>query len=246
MNDKTRIMVKLEQFEKWYGKIHAVKPLDLNIKTGEAFVLFGPNGSGKTTILKAVCGLHAPSAGRIMVDGFDVSRQPEAAKKRFAYLPQRVSVPGLLTGREILTFYAGLKGVDRSRVDETLEFVNLTNAADRYSREYSGGMVQRLGLGIAYLQNAPLLLLDEPTLSLDSTGIEQFRRWIRSVKEKGITILFTSHIVENALQLADRVGVIVDGRLVNIQTAAEFSERAALGTTVVADRNSFENREGLR
>jgi ABC-type multidrug transport system ATPase subunit len=228
-------MLHFEQFEKWYGKIHAVKCLDLEVRSGEVFVLFGHNGSGKTTILKAATGLHAPSSGRVLVDGIDMVTNPLGAKKRIAYLPQRLVVPGLLTGREVLAFYAGLKGVAPKKVEETLEFVSLSHDADRYTREYSGGMVQRLGLGIAYLQDVPLLLLDEPTLSLDPTGIEQFRRWIRAVKAKGVTVLFTTHIVENAVNLADRVGVLVDGRLVSVQSATEFQERVVTGTTVVAD-----------
>jgi len=228
-------MVHFDQFEKWYGKVHAVKQLDLEVRAGEAFVLFGPNGSGKTTMLKAACGLHSPTSGRVLVEGIDMDADPKEAKKRIAYLPQRMVVPGLLTGREVLTFYAGLKGVDSDRVEDTLEFVNLADDADRYTKEYSGGMIQRLGLGIAYLQRVPLLLLDEPTLSLDPTGIEQFRRWIQSVKERDVTVLFTSHIVENALQLADRVGVIIDGRLISVQSVSEFRERSLMGTTVVTD-----------
>jgi len=239
VNDDRQTMVRFEQFEKWYGKIHAVKSLDLEVHAGEAFVLFGPNGSGKTTILKAACGLHSPSSGRVLIHGIDISADPKGAKRQIAYLPQRVVVPGLLTGREVLAFYAGLKRVGPDRVEETLEFVSLTDDADRYTREYSGGMIQRLGLGIAYLQEVPLLLLDEPTLSLDPTGIEQFRRWISAVKEKNVTVVFTSHIVENALQLADRVGVIVDGRLVSVQTASEFRERLVMGTTVVTESESL-------
>jgi ABC-2 type transport system ATP-binding protein len=238
MREDKKIMVRFERFEKSYGKIHAVKPLDLEVRKGEAFVLFGPNGSGKTTILKAVCGLHSPSSGRVLIEGLDMAVDPKEAKKRIAYLPQRMVIPGLLTGREVLEFYAGLKRVDPSRVEETLEFVSLTNDADRYTREYSGGMIQRLGLGIAYLREVPLLLLDEPTLSLDPTGIEQFRRWICAVKERNVTVLFTSHIVENALQLADRVGVIVDGRLVSIQTASEFRDRSVMGAMVVTEGDS--------
>jgi ABC-2 type transport system ATP-binding protein len=233
-------MVRLERLEKWYGKIHAVKQLDLEVRAGEAFVLFGPNGSGKTTILKTVCGLHSPTSGRVLVDGIDIAVDPEGAKRRIAYLPQRMTAPGLLTGRELLSFYAGLKGVAEDRVEETLEFINLTDDADRYTKEYSGGMIQRLGLGIAYLQDVPLLLLDEPTLSLDPTGIEQFRRWIQTIKDNNVTVLFTSHIVENALQLADRVGVIVDGRLISVQTASEFRERSVTGTTVVTDGESLQ------
>ena len=227
-------IVRLERFEKRYGDIQAVRCLDLEVKSGEAFILLGPNGSGKSTILRAICGLHAPSSGRVLVDGIDMAADPVEAKKRIAYLPQRVTVPGLLTGREVLVFYAGLKGADLEMVDETLSFVSLSNDADRYTREYSGGMLQRLGLGIAYLQEVPLLLLDEPTLNLDHTGIEQFRTWILALKQKGVTILFTSHIVENVLQLADRVGVMAEGKLIKLQEAAVFRETVVNGTPTQA------------
>jgi ABC-type multidrug transport system ATPase subunit len=216
-----------------------VKSLDLEVRSGETFVLFGPNGSGKTTILRAVCGLHRPSVGRVLINGIDISADPVKAKECLAYLPQKVDVPGLLTGREVLSLYAGLRGIDSARVEETLGFVNLTDDADRYTREYSGGMVQRLGLGIAYLQEVPLLLLDEPTLSLDSTGIEQFRRWIRARKERGVTVLFTTHVVENAVQLADRIGIIIDGRLVRVQDAQEFQDKGMMTTTVIDGEKSL-------
>ncbi|MCP4656697.1 MAG: ABC transporter ATP-binding protein, partial [bacterium] len=199
-------MVRLEQFEKRYGSIHAVKRVDLEVRPGEAFVLLGANGSGKTTILRVVCGLHAPSSGRVLVDGVDVAADPREAKRKLAYLPQRVTVPELLTGREVLAFYAGLGGVEGARVDEALDLMGLAADANRYAREYSGGMVQRLGLAITWLREVPLLLLDEPTLNLDPTGTELFREWARGLKERGVTVLFTSHILHEALHLADRVG----------------------------------------
>ncbi|MCP4657859.1 MAG: ABC transporter ATP-binding protein [bacterium] len=231
-------MVRLEQFEKRYGSIHAVKPVDLEVRPGEAFVLLGANGSGKTTILRAVCGLHTPSSGRVLVDGIDVAVDPREAKRKLAYLPQRVTVPELLTGREVLAFYAGLNGVEGARVDEALELMGLADDADRYAREYSGGMVQRLGLAITWLRDVPLLLLDEPTLNLDPTGTELFREWIRKLKKQGVTVLFTSHILHEALHLADRVGVMAEGRLIKVQEVSEFRDRVLLETRVrvVLDR----------
>jgi len=231
-NNITSAMVRLEKFEKWYGEIHAVKNLDLEVQVGEAFVLLGSNGSGKSTILRSIVGLSAPSSGHVLVNGINLSKSPVQAKEQMAYLPQRVDFPGLLTGREILRFYAGLKSVDPLQVDRALDFISLNEEADRQVRGYSGGMLQRLALGVTYLRDVPLLLLDEPTLNLDPTGIEQFRKWIHELKSQGITILFTSHILQEALRLADRVGVMSEGRLVRVLEVAGFRDRVISATSV--------------
>ncbi|MCP4203529.1 MAG: ABC transporter ATP-binding protein [bacterium] len=231
-------MIRLERFDKWYQKLHAVKEMDLEVRAGEAFVLLGANGCGKTTVLRAIAGLHSPSSGRVLVDGFDIATDPLRAKRRIAYLPQRVTPPELLTGREVLQFYAGLDRVPLDRVGEALDFVGLVDDADRFTREYSGGMVQRLGLAVTYLRDVPLLLLDEPTLNLDPTGLGRFREWVGELRGKGKTIFFTSHILQEALRLADRVGVMSEGRLVRVQEVAGFRERVVQATTmrVVLDR----------
>jgi ABC-2 type transport system ATP-binding protein len=231
-NNTTSAMVRLEKFEKWYGEIHAVKNLDLEVQVGEAFVLLGSNGSGKSTILRSIVGLSAPSSGHVLVNGINLSKSPVQAKEQMAYLPQRVDFPGLLTGREILRFYAGLKSVDSLQVERALDFISLNEEADRQVRGYSGGMLQRLALGVTYLRDVPLLLLDEPTLNLDPTGIEQFRKWIHELKSQGITILFTSHILQEALRLADRVGVMSEGRLVRVLEVAGFRDRVISATSV--------------
>jgi len=235
---KTAPIVRLEGFEKWYGEIHAVKDVDLEIHSGEAFVLLGSNGSGKSTILRALAGLHAPSSGRVLVEGLDVASSPLAAKRILAYLPQRIEFPPLLTGREILLFYAGLKGVEARRATEALEFVDLLKDADRPTGGYSGGMLQRLALGVTYLKDVPLLLLDEPTLNLDPTGIQKFREWIHEVRDRGVTVVFTSHILQESLRLADRVGVMSEGELVKVLEVGGFRERvvAATSVRVVVDR----------
>lgn len=236
--DSKATMVRLEKFDKWYGEIHAVKNLDLEVHVGEAFVLLGSNGSGKSTILRSIVGLSAPSSGQVLVNGINLSKSPVQAKEQMAYLPQRIDFPGLLTGREILRFYAGLKSVDPLQVERSLDFVSLNEEADRQVRGYSGGMLQRLALGVTCLRDVPLLLLDEPTSNLDPTGIEQFRKWIQELKSKGITILFTSHILQEALRLADRVGVMSEGRLVRALEVAGFRDRVVSATSVqvVVDR----------
>ena len=231
-------MVRLERFEKRYGKVPAVRPLDLEVKRGESFALLGPNGSGKTTIIRALVGLHRPSAGRILVDGLDVVRSPNRVKERLSYAPQRVTMPEMLTAREVVTMFGRLKGVPDERGEEVLDLFSLTDAADRRTREFSGGMLQRLGLAVAFLKEVPLFVLDEPTANLDLLGVDRLRRLLGELGRKGTTVVFSSHIVQSAMQLADRVAVLVEGSLVKLEEAPVFRAAVTRRTTVrvVLDR----------
>ena len=228
----TTPLVKLERFEKRYGKLQAVWPLDLEIARGESFALLGPNGGGKTSVLRALVGLHAPSAGRVLVDGVDVVRSPDQVKARLSFVPQRVSLPGMLTARETLSLFARLKKVPLGRVEEILEEFELAPSADRRVGEYSGGMLQRLGLAIGFLREVDLLVLDEPTVNLDPPGIIQLHQLLHRLKGRGTSIVFSSHLLRSAVELADRVGVLVDGKMVEPEEAPVFHEAVARRTTV--------------
>jgi ABC-type multidrug transport system ATPase subunit len=225
-------MVRLERFEKRYGKFQAVKPLDLSVRRGESFAFLGPNGSGKTTIIRALVGLHAPSAGRVWIDGFDVVRSPQEVKQRLSYVPQRVSMPDMLTAREVVTLFAALRRAAPARVDEALELFALDDVADRRVFELSGGMVQRLGLAVAFVGDVPLLVLDEPTLNLDLLGVERLQHLLAELKQKGTTIVFSSHLLRHAMQLADRVAVLVEGELVNVAEMSVFHAAVTSQTLV--------------
>lgn len=237
MNDRVP-MIRLERFEKRYGKVQAVRPLDLEIERGEAFALLGPNGSGKTTIIRALVGLHRPSGGRILIDGLDVVKSPNQVKQRLSYAPQRVTMPEMLTAREVATLFGRLAGVATSRVDEVLELFALNDNADRRTREFSGGMLQRLGLAVAFLRDVPLLVLDEPTVNLDLLGVDRLRHLLGEARKKGTTIVFSSHIVQSAMELADRVAVLVEGSLVELEQAPVFRANVTRQTIVrvVLDR----------
>jgi ABC-type multidrug transport system ATPase subunit len=215
-------MIQLEQFEKRYGKVQAVRPIDLDIERGEAFALLGPNGSGKTTIIRSLVGLHRPTGGRILIDGLDVVKSPNRVKERLSYAPQRVTMPEMLTAREVATLFGRLKGVPVKRVDEVLELFELTDSADRFTREFSGGMLQRLGLAVAFLKDVPLLVLDEPTVNLDLLGVDRLRHLLGEARRKGTTVVFSSHIVQSAMELADRVAVLVEGSCVKLEEAPVF------------------------
>ncbi len=226
------VIIRMEAFAKSYGDVEAVKHLDLEIARGESFAFLGPNGGGKTTVLRSLVGLHAPTSGRIFIDGEDLSRNPDRTKELVSYVPQRVTMPGQLTAREILDFFAHLRGVASNRVDEVLAIFELAADADRLTGEYSGGMLQRLGLAVAMLEEVPILVLDEPALNLDPLGIAALHELLAELRKKGSTIIFSSHIVHSAVQLADRVGVLVEGELAKLQDVPAFMTTVAQKTRV--------------
>ena len=223
-------MIRFEAFGKSYGAQRAVDGLTLAVETGEVVALLGPNGSGKTTSLKAAAGLVRPTAGRTLVGASEGSLRPAdepEARKVLSYLPQRVSFPDALTGREVLDFYRKLRGVRAARVDDALRLASLNGSASRTVGTYSGGMVQRLGLAVAVLPDAPVLLLDEPTAALDPDGLCAFHGLVETRRRAGKTVLFTSHQLGDVEQLADRIAVLVDGRLAALLSAGELATRLA-------------------
>lgn len=230
--------IQVSKLTKRFKDFTAVNDVSFDIERGETFALLGPNGSGKTTTLKCLVGLTLPTAGKITVDGLDVGCQAREAKRLMSFLPQRVGFSDQLTGREVLEFYCRLRRIPPQRIDQTLntpEF-HFNGFFDKSVSQFSGGMTQRLGLAVACLPDAPILVLDEPTVSLDPNGAIQFREFLASLKRRGKTIVFTSHMLADVEQLADRVGIMVQGRLVALQSIEglrkELMRNARLRITV--------------
>ena len=205
----------------------AVDSLSFRLERGEAVALLGPNGSGKTTSLKAAAGLISPTSGQVLVG--DPPRPPgkPGARRGISFLPQKVAFPDGLTGREIVEFYRRLRGNAPERTAEVLRFASLNGASDRGVATYSGGMLQRLGLAVAVLPNAPVLLLDEPTAALDPDGLCAFYGVVERRRKAGQTLLFTSHQLGDVERLADRFLVLVAGKLAASMTSAELVDRLA-------------------
>lgn len=219
-------MIQVHHLTRRFGEHVAVNDVSFDIQPGETFALLGPNGSGKTTTLKCIVGLLEPTAGRVLINQLDVWQDPHQARQMFSYLPQRVAFPDSLTAREVLQFYADLRQLAPQRVDHILggERVHFNGFTDKPVSKYSGGMVQRLGLAVACLPDAPVLLLDEPTVSLDPEGAIRFRNFLQTLKAEGKTIVFTSHVLADVEQLADRVAILVGGKLVAVESIGALRE----------------------
>jgi ABC-2 type transport system ATP-binding protein len=220
-----------------FGDVVAVDSLDLSVPWGEILGLLGPNGAGKTTTIKILTTLIPPSSGSAVVAGSDIRDAPAMVRRRIGYVPQLVSADGSLTGRENLQLSARLYHLPRDRratsIDDALGFMGLSDAADRMVRTYSGGMVRRLELAQAMLHRPAVMFLDEPTVGLDPTARAAVWDRVRGLRdEHGTTILLTTHYMDEADELCDRIGVMHHGRLVAIDTAEELKRRIGPGASL--------------
>ena len=218
-------MIVFDAFTKHFGAQRAVDDLNLTVRAGEVVALLGPNGSGKTTSLKAAAGLIRATSGRVSIGEPGRPAADAEARRACSFLPQRVAFPESLTGREVVEFYRALRGRPGGNTDAALRLAALNGASGRAVGTYSGGMVQRLGLAVAVVADAPILLLDEPTAALDPAGLEAFYELVERLRAGGRTVLFTSHQLADVEQLADRFTVLVDGRLAAQLSRDELAQR---------------------
>ena len=212
----------------------AVDALDLEVRRGELYALLGPNGAGKTTTLRMVTGLVAPDAGRIEVLGVDLAQAPQEAKRKMAYLPDDPMLYGKLKPTEYLEFVAGLWGVEaraaEPRTRELLDWLDLSPHAHELTEGFSRGMKQKLALAGALIHEPELLILDEPLTGLDAAAARQVKDLLLSHVAKGGTVILTTHILEVAERLAQRIGIIREGRLIAEGTLAELRARTSGGS----------------
>ena len=207
----------------------AVDSVSFSIHEGEIFGLLGPNGAGKTTTIRMLSTLLEPSAGTATINGYEIAREADLVRQNLgAVLTGERSIYWKLTGRENLEYFAALYHIPpaaaRQRVQELLERLELANRADEYVERYSSGMKQRVAIAKALLANPPVLLLDEPTIGLDPQSARNLRELILEIKREGRTILLTTHYMEEADQLCDRIGIIDGGNIIALDTPANLKK----------------------
>ncbi len=233
--------VLVEQLQKRYGTSEAVKDVSFQVEPGEIFGLLGPNGAGKTTTLRCICTLTAPDAGRVEISGVSVMAEPKMARQLLGYVAQEVALDKVLTGRELLQLQAALYHLPKKtiapRIDSITERLGLTPWADKKTGTYSGGLKKRLDLAAGLLHEPVVLVLDEPTVGLDIESRRVIWDFLRQLRDRGTTILLTSHYLEEIDALADRVAIIDQGKVIAQGTPSELKDR------VGGDRITLKIRE---
>jgi ABC-2 type transport system ATP-binding protein len=218
------------------GGIEAVRDIDLSVSAGEVFGFLGPNGAGKTTTVRMLCTLLPPTSGSARVAGLDVVENGAEIRRRIGVALQEIGLDPVQTGRELLELQCGLYGITgqraRARAEELLELVGLTDAADRRTKTYSGGMKRRLDLASALVHSPTVLFLDEPTTGLDPASRLTVWEEVRRIQAGGATVFLTTQYLEEADKLCDRVAIIDDGRIVAEGTPTQL--KAEMGHDVVS------------
>jgi ABC-2 type transport system ATP-binding protein len=204
-------MISAEHLRKSYGHKLVLRGISLEARGGEVTLMVGPNAAGKSTTVKVLAGLIRPNGGNARINGFDIVNETIAAQRSLAYLPQRPSFHPRLTSLEVLRFYARLRGVPLSRCDAMLELTGLSDAGRVRTQELSGGMRQRLGIAFLLLADAPVLLLDEPGLSLDPGWRRRLQETLHFEAQRGKTVLVTTHLIAEWNNVADRCLLCCEG-----------------------------------
>ncbi|MBD2357910.1 ABC transporter ATP-binding protein [Tolypothrix sp. FACHB-123] len=221
--------VLIENLQKRYGTVEAVKDVSFTVESGEIFGLLGPNGAGKTTTLRALCTLTTPDAGKIEVSGVSVLANPRVARQKLGYVAQEVALDKVLTGRELLQLQAALyhlpSAVGKQRIETVLDLLNLQEYADKKTGTYSGGLRKRLDLAAGLLHAPDVLVLDEPTVGLDIESRFIVWEFLRKLRASGTTVVITSHYLEEIDALADRVAIIDRGVVIACGTPSQLKDR---------------------
>jgi ABC-2 type transport system ATP-binding protein len=225
-------MIELDQVTKAYGTKVAVERLSLNIRPGELFAFLGPNGAGKTTTIKLMCGLLFPTAGTIRVGGLDLATAGDQARRLISYVPDQPYLYEKLTGREFLQFIADMYGMEpehgRRRIAEMIDLFGLGDFVDDLSQQFSHGMRQRTVFGAALLHEPRVLIVDEPTVGLDPRSVRLLKDLLRRESQRGVTVFLSTHSLDVAQELAERIGIVDHGRLIGCGTLDTLRKQAAL------------------
>jgi ABC-2 type transport system ATP-binding protein len=223
-------MIVVENLVKTFGSFRAVDDVSLRVAPGEIHGFLGPNGAGKTTTLRVIAGLLKPTAGRVAIDGHDLAHEPEAAKGALGFIPDRPFLYEKLTAAEFLGFHGGLfgmaDGTAAERARELLELFELLGWKDELVESFSHGMKQRLVLCAAFLHRPKAVVVDEPMVGLDPRGARLIKEIFRVMSRKGVAILMSTHTLEVAEEMCDRISIILGGRIIARGTVPELQSLA--------------------
>jgi ABC-2 type transport system ATP-binding protein len=223
-------MIVISDLVKRYGQFTAVDGISLDVQPGEIHGFLGPNGAGKTTTIRMIAGLLKPTAGRISVNGHDIGDRPEAAKSSLGFIPDRPYIYEKLTAGEFLRFHAGLYGIDDvgidPRVHDMLEMFELSRWEHELVESFSHGMKQRLVMSAAFLHRPEAVLVDEPMVGLDPRGAKLIKAVFRRMSDRGVAILMSTHTLEVAQEMCDRISIILRGKIIARGTVDELKALA--------------------
>lgn len=229
-------ILEAKNLKKKYGNLEAVKGISFAIEPGEIFSLLGPNGAGKTTTISMLSTLLAPGSGDAFIGGFSICEKPMEVRRLIGVVPQEIALYDTLNGRENLFFWGRMYGMGgntlKKRVDEVLEQIGLTDKAKARVQTYSGGMKRRLNIGVGLLHRPQIIFMDEPTVGIDPQSRRNILDAVKELNRQGMTVLYTTHYMEEAQELSHRVGIIDHGKLIACGTQKELTRMVGENETL--------------
>lgn len=242
-------ILEVQNLAKHYGDFKAVKGISFDIKEGEIFSLLGPNGAGKTTTISMLSTLFTPTSGDATIGGHSISKDPMAVKQVIGVVPQELALYEDLSARENLVFWGQMYGLSgkalKSRVDEVLEQIGLMDKAKNRVKTYSGGMKRRVNIGVGLLHKPHLLFMDEPTVGIDPQSRRSILDTVKDLNRQGMTLLYTTHYMEEAQELSNRVGIIDHGELIALGTQDELTKQVGQTDTLILHISENDDAETL-
>lgn len=241
-------MLTVQHLSKKFGELEAVKDVSFTVEKGEAFSLLGPNGAGKSTVINMVTGLFSPTSGSIQIKDADVVKNPKQAQKFIGVVPQEVALYQTMSARENLKFWGRMYGLSgallEKRIAEALELIGLSDRAKDKIETFSGGMKRRVNIAAAILHQPELLIMDEPTVGIDPQSRNHILNTVKQLNNEGITVIYTSHYMEEVEYLCERIGIIDHGELIACGTIPELRERIGDQSRIVVSIDRIATASG--
>ncbi|MGE7765198.1 ABC transporter ATP-binding protein [Peribacillus sp. NPDC096540] len=237
-------MLEVKEVKKSFGKNVVVEGVSFSVKKGESFGLLGPNGAGKSTTIAMICGLLPYEAGEILINGLSVRREPRKVKKKIGIVPQEIALYPTMSAVDNLLFWARMYGLTRvqakKRAEVVLEIVGLRDRAKHKIETFSGGMKRRINIGAALMHEPELLIMDEPTVGIDPQSRNHILETVKKLNADGMTVIYTSHYMEEVEYLCDRIGIVDEGKIIALGRKGELCDLLTDGIVIILHVDSIE------